>query len=123
MIIHNNKAIAIPLVIVLVAIVTISVIASSNIIIHFVSFTEKYERALASSALADLGIQRSIYRIQKEGLVVPVGIIDHSEIIEGCDMVGTDIVCNSPDDYTITSTAGNKTIQVSYIKGRITDWR
>ncbi|TRZ51359.1 MAG: hypothetical protein D4S01_04835 [Dehalococcoidia bacterium] len=123
MIIHNNKAIAVPLVIVLVAIVTISVIASSNIIIHFVSFTEKYERALASSALADLGIQRSVYMIQEGLVVVPEGTTDHSEIIEGSDIIGMDILCNSLSDYTITSTAGNRTIKVSYINARITDWR
>jgi len=112
-----------PFLIMLIAIVIISVVASSHIIMHFISFTEKYEQALMSSALADLGIQRSIYRLQKEGLVVPVDSIDHYTITEGSGSVLIDIACNNLDDYTITSTAGNKTIQASYVNGRITDWR
>ncbi|GEM_PF-1615106 len=125
MILKNKKASVLTLAILLIVIMAALIAAASGVVINFISFTQRYERAGELSALAETGMQRAIGIIQSGIPVIDDTYPEHTEKLTGMgsEDINITIVYNDLADYTVTSTAANSSITAVYKNNKIISWR
>jgi len=130
----KERGIILVLTVVLTLIITIAIFVTSAIIINFISLTKGRETSSRLRYYAESGVYRSIWLLKNSQVIPPASVgpndviynsntaIPKENLIINSETVYMSIVYNANNDYTISATAGAKTVTAEYQDDKIIEW-